>query len=240
MRHNRLLTLTALTALAALAQTSCDDGPIYEEVHFDQRKGSVVKFQGELSGTAHWPETYTIALAGFADGSNYAVVAKSVPHAQDGAALTVTLAGVTENVETVELCVIDKLRGRVTTFAKMDMAQSADTILFDAGSVDVSMFGSIQRDVFGTTCAHCHGGADRVAAGLNLTAGVSYDAIVGKSSRKCDSMLIAPGKSSESLLYLILSTDLSSTWHYDHSREVLSTDRLCLIQQWIDSGAPRD
>ncbi len=50
-------------------------------------------------------------------------------------------------------------------------------------------------------------------------------------------MRVEPGHSSSSVLYRILSTDESAGWNYDHSVEVVASEKLDLIKNWIDAGA---
>jgi len=46
-----------------------------------------------------------------------------------------------------------------------------------------------------------------------------------------------PGNASESVLHLILGTDISSDWRIDHSQMITSSDMQSLIGNWIDDGA---
>jgi hypothetical protein len=50
------------------------------------------------------------------------------------------MSGITDEVTTVELCVINKLRKRIVSLVAMECTEIADTILMDAGTVDASMF----------------------------------------------------------------------------------------------------
>ena len=89
-----------------------------------------------------------------------------------------------------------------------------------------------------TTCAHCHGGSSSAAANLYLTEGKSYEALVNRPSKKVDGMLLVkPGSAQESVLHTLLNTTISSTWGYDHSKEIVSSPILTLIDDWINNGA---
>ena len=142
-------------------------------------------------------------------------------------------------VTTIELCVINKLRKRVISFQSMDdLTAVDDTILMDVGTVNVGMYHGIQEKVFNTTCAHCHGGSSSAAANLYLTEGKSYEALVNRPSKKVDGMLLVkPGSAQESVLHTLLNTTISSTWGYDHSKEIVSSPILTLIDDWINNGA---
>ena len=50
-------------------------------------------------------------------------------------------------------------------------------------------------------------------------------------------MRVMPGNASESVLHLILGTDISSDWRIDHSQMITSSDMQSLIGNWIDDGA---
>lgn len=218
--------------------TSCDDGKIFDNNVITQEEGVTVKMTGNISGLDSWVSGYEVAVAGFGD-SEYAVISKDVIANADGSdAITVVMAGVTSEVNTIELCVIDRLRKRVATFKSMECNQSSDTIHFDVGNIRASMHNAIQQSVFNVTCAQCHGGSNFAAAGLYLTEGKSYDAMVGVDSKLITGdMIVNPGDASTSSLYKTLSSNVSSTWSYDHSVEVLSTTTLDLIKNWIDNGA---
>lgn len=177
-------------------------------------------------------------MAGFSDESEYAVVTKTIPAVEDDE-IQVTMTGVSDKVTTIELCVINKLRKRVISFQSMDdLTAVDDTILMDVGTVNVGMYHGIQEKVFNTTCAHCHGGSSSAAANLYLTEGKSYEALVNRPSKKVDGMLLVkPGSAQESVLHTLLNTTISSTWGYDHSKEIVSSPILTLIDDWINNGA---
>ena len=134
---------------------------------------------------------------------------------------------------------VNKLRKRVISFQSMDdLTAVDDTILMDVGTVNVGMYHGIQEKVFNTTCAHCHGGSSSAAANLYLTEGKSYEALVNRPSKKVDGMLLVkPGSAQESVLHTLLNTTISSTWGYDHSKEIVSSPILTLIDDWINNGA---
>ena len=217
---------------------SCDDGRIYEKEVNIQRGGRAMKLTGRFSGISNWTDDYSVVVAGFNDESEYAVVTKTIPAVEDDE-IQVTMTGVSDKVTTIELCVINKLRKRVISFQSMDdLTAVDDTILMDVGTVNVGMYHGIQEKVFNTTCAHCHGGSSSAAANLYLTEGKSYEALVNRPSKKVDGMLLVkPGSAQESVLHTLLNTTISSTWGYDHSKEIVSSPILTLIDDWINNGA---
>ena len=50
-------------------------------------------------------------------------------------------------------------------------------------------------------------------------------------------LLVKPGSAQESVLHTLLNTTISSTWGYDHSKEIVSSPILTLIDDWINNGA---
>ena len=235
-----ILLATCLLLSAGLA--SCDDGPIYEKTSGISEKGRTLEMSGVINGISKWPDGYSVVVAGFKDESEYAVATKTIPTpTTEGDEVHVIMAGISDEVSTVELCVIDKLRKRIVSFLSIDdLKATNDTIHMEAGTVDVGMYNAIQEKIFNTTCAHCHGGGTSPAAGLYLTEGKSYEALINHPSKKVDGMvLVKPGNAQESVLHKLLNTTISSDWGYDHSKEVLSYSTLDLIDDWIDNGAQK-
>lgn len=234
---------TILPLIAILFLASCDDGRI-DETHTYVADGRTVRLTATVRGTDTWPRGYDLALAGFADASDYASVVRLLRPDDDGT-LDVTLGGIPADVTTVELCVLNTLHQRVATYARLTSADltRSGTIPFDAGTADVAMFRALQTQLFDLRCTSCHGGSDHAARGLYLTDGRSYDALVGVPSRRLpDQLLVQPGNSRSSLLYQVLTTDLTATWGQPHT-DMLSPDKdshlLNLLHDWIQNGATR-
>jgi hypothetical protein len=49
--------------------------------------------------------------------------------------------------------------------------------------------------------------------------------------------LVKPGDAEGSVLPQVLGSQLTATWGYDHSKEVLNSLVLDLIDSWINAGA---
>ena len=236
MKKHIFATLTALTALAL---TACDDGRIYEKT-VSYKEGRVVKLNATLSGLTNWPDDYSVALAGFDGTDDYAVISKAISKTADGQ-VTVVLSGINDEVNSVRLCVLDRLRRQVMSFRDMELEQTRDTVYMEAGEVDVNMLNAIQQAYFNTTCANCHGASNRAAAGLYLTQGRSYAALVGQPSTKVPgSNMVEPGSAASSLLHRILHEEqvegISMT-HRDLVSEQNEQNILPLIDSWINNGA---
>ena len=227
------IIIASLTYLA-----SCDEGRLDEQNILISQDGGNARLTANVTGIDTWTEGYTLALAGFEDGNEFAVISKNVGSSVTDGACDITLSGIPPEVSSIELCAIDRLRRRVATFASVVYIPGPDTVRIKALSVDISMAKSIQREIFNTTCSQCHGGSNFVAAGLNLTDGHSFSEMISVPSVKIENMYrVHPGESSSSVLYLILSGNASSEWSYDHSVEVVRQEKIDLIRNWIDGGA---
>ncbi len=232
-----LYILTVLGSLALGSLASCDSGPVDETIAYVPQEGRTVKVTGTFEGMDSWPGGYTVAVAGFSHASEYAVVAKNI--AVGNGEVQTIMSGVSEEVSEVEVCVIDRLRVRVATFAVVENINELadDTIRLDVGTLDVGMFNTVQQSVFNANCIACHGMSNEAARGLYLTEGRSYDCLVDRqSSANPEYLLVNPGNSAESFLHLVLHDDgYLSHGHTD----ILSakTELLNLIDDWIDNGA---
>ena len=235
MIHNYL---PMILATAILFLSSCDEGRIYNTDTVQTESGGMARFSGEVTGTATWSGGYTLALAGFEDGNDYALISKNIDTSVADGKCDITLSGIPGEVTTVELCALDRLRRRVATFIAADYSPQTGTIQISADGIDMSMAAAIQTEIFNTTCIQCHGGTGHAAAGLDLIAGNSFVNLISVPSRKIPGMdRVSPGKSDESELFLILDSDVSTDWNYDHSVEVVRQEKLDLIRNWIDNGA---
>ena len=216
---------------------ACDDGRIYEEVVVLPEEGRVVKLTGKLTGAENWSSGYNVVVAGFDDTKEYAIITKTIPAVE---CREVVLSGISDEVTRIELCVVNRLRKRILSYETFDCPVIADTIRLDVGTKDLGMYASLQSQLFNTTCANCHGASTHAAAGLYLTEGKSYDALVNQPSVKmADKLLVVPGDADGSVLYQTLATNISTGWNYDHTKEVLSDAWLDVLEDWIDEGAKK-
>ncbi len=100
-------------------------------------------------------------------------------------------------------------------------------------------FVEVQQEVFSTACADCHGG-NNPAAGLDLSASVAYDNIVNiPSGQRPELMLVEPGASLESYLYikLIGGEGVKSGTFRMPIGGTLEDEQIALVAEWIDAGA---
>ena len=219
--------------IGLLALSACDDGDVMETINVES-SGRTVKIAATVSGIENWPSGYNVVVAGFGD-SKYADISKNI---FSTTADTLVLNGIGSNVKTVEICVTNRLRERIATFYESDISNNNDTeILLDAGAVQADMFSGIQKTLFNPTCAACHGGGKSAAAGLYLTEGKSYDALVNVASSKATdgSVRVVPGDAANSFLYKVV-TGTDGVLSFDHSNMILDYKNLQLIEDWINKG----
>lgn len=240
MKFTYILRLTMGMALAA-GLSACDEGDIIPDEGAVGVAGRTVRLEADLDGVDAWASRYSVVVAGFEQGNDYALIAKPVRASTNAEGHCVfELTGVQANVTEVALCAIDPLRRRVATFATADATDGEGTIsIVTEGRMDVSMTGAMQTEIFDTRCVQCHGRTGYAAAGLDLVEGRSYASLVGVPSvKEPEHLRVNPGNSTESTLWRALSLPVTSTWGYDHSVEVVDDALLGLVADWIDSGAP--
>lgn len=229
---------TAIFTSLLLCIASCDEGRIYNTDTITAEEGGSAHLKAQVTGLDSWNEGYTLALAGFGEGNDYALISKNIEPSTIDGECDITLSGITGEVTKIELCAIDRLRRRVATFLSTDYSLQSATLNIEAGAIDLSMATAIQNEIFNTTCTQCHGGSGHAAANLNLLEGKSFANLVGVTSIKHPEMnRVEPGESSASILFMALATDMSASWNYDHSVEVVHQEKLDLIRNWIEGGA---
>ena len=232
----KLYNIIILASVLLASLSSCDEGRIYNDNTLQTEDGGTAHFSGTVTGTDTWSQGYTLALAGFEEGNEYALISKNIDLSASNGKCEVTLSGIPSDVTKIELCAIDRLRRRVATFLSTDYNPQSVILQISAEAVDMSMSGAIQTEIFNTTCVQCHGGNGHAAAGLELLEGNSFSNLISIPSRKIPGKdRVTPGKSAESELFMILDTDISADWNYDHSVEVVRQEKLELIRNWIDN-----
>ena len=234
--------LATLLTVTAIGFSSCDDGRIYPETA-KLSEGKTVQMEGVLTGLSRWPGAYRVAIAGFENSDDeYADVSKVITSSDvtDGK-VSVELSGIKDNVKLVRLCILDRLRRHIITFKEVDVSSATDNVKMDVGTVDISMFNTIQQNFFNTTCANCHGASNRVAADLYLTDGKSYSALVGADSKRVSNKkLVEPNDAAGSVIHMVLnqeSVEGISMNHFDLVSELNKQTILPIIDSWINNGA---
>ncbi len=239
MKNYIFATLLGLTALGI---SGCDDGRIYPETS-STAEGKSVVMEGVLNGLDGWSSDYRVSIAGFENADDeYANVSKVISTSDvSNGKVSIELSGIKSEVQLVRLCILDKLRRHIITFKEVDISDAKETVKMDIGTVDISMFNAIQQSYFNTTCANCHGASNKAAAGLYLTEGKSYGAMVNVDSKKVEGKkLVEPNFASNSVLHMVLyqeNVENIHMSHYDLVSEQQRTSILPLIDSWINNGA---
>ncbi len=222
--------------------SSCDSGDIEEQSYAITDKGHTVKMTATLWGIDSWESKYSVSLAGFTTGDNYAQVVRSLPNTTpDGTRVELALSNIDDNINTVELAITNRLRERIITLACInldDYAGKKDTIRMDLGIKDISRFGALQVGLFDKACIQCHGGNGGAgAASLNLTEGHAYSQLVNvPSTRKEGMMRVAGGNVQESLFHQMMVEGGENLLRVNHT-EILSNqfrENLDQVRQLID------
>lgn len=221
--------------MAVLA--ACDEGTIYPDNNAPtQRDGLVVKLTGHLTGTNSWADGYTVAVAAFDDESPYALITKNITGEGD---VEMVMNAIPTEATQVELCILDRLRQRIATIAQQStsgIGDTRDTLRMDVGTTDLGMMALLQQNVFTPRCAGCHGLSSHTAAGIDLTEGNTYGNIVGKPSKHMEGKnIVEPNDYAESVLGMMLDTDLTSSWGYDHQRADISDTWRKILKDWIEN-----
>lgn len=229
--------------LGVFGLVACDEGDILEQNEGERTSGKTARLTAIVTGMDTWSSPYSVVLAGFAEGGSNVLVQKQLASAvaadATSGAVSTTLALTSDDIATIELCVTNRLRERIVTFVSVSATQATgDTIRLDAGTVDLSMYKSIQDLVFTGTCARCHGLGATPAGGLSLVEGQSYAQLVGQASRLPErGIRVVPGNASQSLLHKVIHGDPTAGVTFDHSNMIKEATTVALIDNWINSGA---
>ncbi|MBQ3655521.1 MAG: hypothetical protein II956_01580 [Bacteroidales bacterium] len=234
-----------LIIFSVFCLAACDDGDIEEKVSY-QQEGIKVAVDVEISGVDSWPEGYSVTLSGFENEKNdkdiaeYSEISKQIiPNGKSK--MHLTLGGIPQSVNYLEITVINRIRQRAVTLwqypLSSDDKSSRDTIVFNVGEIKAGMFSYIQNEYFNNSCANCHGLGEHAAAGLFLTEGKSFAAMVGaKSAKRPDINIVTPGDTANSALHLILHGNFPEVKH-NHKDKLATEKDKELIDLWIMSGA---
>lgn len=227
----------AVLAVTCAFTAACDEGDIYSDTVVSS-EGRVAVLKCNLSGMTNWAGNYNLVLAGFDETSEYSDIQVSLSQSIEGKDTSIVMEGVSDDVSTIELCVVNSLRQRVLTLATSEAPQSADTITLDVGNFDVSMYSAIQHGVFTPDCAQCHGASNSAAAGLYLTEGHSYASLVNQASTRVENGIrVVPGDSASSVLHKVIYPGNTAGLAFSHENIITSSRVLRLIDTWIQNGA---
>lgn len=231
----------------ALLFSACDSGDIVEKTFTVDDSGYVVKLTTRLIGADSLDSKYTLAIAGYASGDNYARMQQTLPAPDANGSVSIAMSNISEQLNTVEFVLSNRRRERILSLATISLtdydAESRDTIRMELGDIDVSMIGILQRSVFDVACIQCHGGnGGNGAANLNLTQGKAFANLIDVASTRKEGMKrVASGDAEASLLHNILSEGGEGILHVNHT-EILSNqfrENLYEVRQFIDDWIER-
>ena len=231
--------VSALLLTAATLLTGCDEGKIYPEE--TTAHTMFARLDVTLKGKEAWPQKDLIVLAAFGDDASIPVATTVIPEPTAvGSTASVSL-GLTGDEKTLAVSIVTKgtTRQSVYNFYTYPISEFGEEITLPIKEIDLASFGRIQKQIFDAGCAACHGGSTTAAAGLYLTEGKSYDAIVERAASLSGEgkKIVCPGKPDESFIMDILQGDIV---RYNHSDIFASTPEfITLMKTWISEGAPR-
>lgn len=237
-----------LVILSVFCLAACDDGDIVEKYNY-QQEGIKVAVDVNISGTDSWPDGYAVTLSGFEaqrndkDIAEYSEITKQIIPAQNGST-KITLGGIPQTVNYLEITVLNRIRQRVITLWQHELTSdekgSRDTIKISAGDINAGMFSYIQQEYFNNSCANCHGLGEHAAAGLYLTEGKSFAAMVNaKSAKRPEINIVTPGDTANSVLHLILRGNFPEVKHNHKDKLAIEQDK-DIIDMWIMNGAKNE
>ena len=243
---NKILTL--LWCCAVVLLSACDSGNIEEDTTTAAREGLSIRLSGRLSGAETWSDRYQLVLAAFDGGSDYSLVQKEIPmQLLDGDSVNFVLSGIPAEAEKVQLCVVDRVRERVATFADFKLnakmfERTRDTLRFDVGRTNVSMYSVVEDQLFDNLCSKCHGNNGRAAAAMDLRKGHAYASTVGVAAHLDPTQQrIVAGHADNSWLVRVLTEGNEGLTHYKDHTLILNNERdskyFTLLKDWINAGA---
>lgn len=226
--------------LATSLFTGCDDGKIYpEEVTTHDMFANLTV---TLKGKEAWPQKDLIVLAAFGDDQTIPISTTVIPEPTASNNTASVKLGLTGNEKTIAVSIVTKgtTRQVLYNFYTYPIEEFSKEINLPVNEIDLASFERIQKQIFNDNCVACHGGSTHAAAGLYLTDGKSYDAIVNVPADLSSEgkMIVNPGKPNASFITDILLEDIVN---YNHSDIFASTPEfITLMKTWISEGAKNE
>lgn len=234
----RIISKHTLSAILwTIVLSACDSGDIVEKQEIEVG-GLTCTLTADFLNTATWPVDYPIVIAAFDEGE-YPLISKGISKPALGDSITLTMAGIPEKAKEVSIALLNKSRKRITAFHTIKIDEDQRRNNFISGghvTVDLLSYNRIQNQFF-SNCTNCHGASERAAAGLFLTEGKSYNALVGVTSAKDDDyLLVNPGMAEQSYIVHVLEGKTDKV-HYDHTNVSFNSESedIALLKSWINS-----
>lgn len=225
---------------------SCDEGDIHESTSVYKSGGYVVKMTGDILNVDSWSDGYEVVIAVFDENSSakYYKTAKQIPGSYDGT-MIFHISDVIGDYTQVRLCVVNTLHESVTNIDTIfDINKDkvdGDTIYFETGDADASMWKAV-TDLFAKDgCTKCHSTGDKGAGKLSLVSDEAYNALVNVTSNKySEADRVVPNDASSSVLYNALCANDNVYLGYNHN-SLIGDDysTKALVRDWINNGAKK-
>ncbi len=228
----RIIILTLSTFLL----TSCDSGDIYENFN-SEAEGLSCTATVSFINTSTWPVDYQIVIAAF-NQNDYPLITKGISKPAVGDTLQLSLNGIPENCSEISIALLNKSKRLVNHFFThviTDEERAKNLIQLTATEINLLDYNRIQQQFF-SNCINCHGASEKAAAGLFLTEGKSYDAIVNKTSSKdTTAKIVLPGFPEKSFIIHVLEGKAENL-HYNHTNVSFNseTEDIELLKAWIN------
>lgn len=233
MNRNKIIYvyLTALFICSA-----CDDGDIIPKKTGDDT-GTKATMEVTFSGLGAWPSAYPIVLAAYGDDTETPLMSKQIAAPKsESETVSLTLNGLPEQTKTIGISILTKGRKLIYNYYTYAIDPSVEEVTLPVKAIDIASYDRIQQQVFDRYCVACHNATEQASAGLHLSNGISYKALVNQPATLSEKgwMLVQPGNAANSFLPHILTEDVVK---YNHT-DVLPEDELVtLIKTWIANGA---
>lgn len=227
----------------ALPLLSCDDGYIQEPTYTDSSLSYKAIITGNFTHLKTWSGDYSVAAAAYDGESSYSLVQKVLPSSATDTSLdTLVLNNVPLTSKTIEIAVSNRLRLRIASLFTYEIPADQrldDTIRIDVGTLDVGMFGTINRCVLQNTsvnCSRCHASAQSTAH-LDLTTDHAYSSFINVDAYRCDTLKrVLPGDADKSFLYHVITDGGGIKYNHNGLFSDIP-DFLEIIKSWINGGA---
>ncbi|MCR5820602.1 MAG: hypothetical protein K6F94_06635 [Bacteroidaceae bacterium] len=225
-----------------MTAVACDEGDIRDHNVTYAQGGFSVKLSGRFTGLGEWDDGYSVVLAAF-NGQDrvYDMGEMRITPDCEGRDTTIIWNNINRGAQSVELCVVNKLRRRMATLRTADVDENADTVYLNVGEVNTGLFGAVQS-LFNMRCAGCHGGGNY--ANLKLDSAHAYPQLVNIPAHRPEfggAMRVAPGNPAGSALYQMLDPSDergNSVLMFQHKAaftedDMSQTYALSIIGKWI-------
>lgn len=236
-----LCTTVCVGLCTGFGLTGCDDGDIRPSSGegAGNRNFTVTT---RFFETDAWPEAYTLALAAYDSRENAVPLVKTTLSRPtgDGAEKIIYLANVPAQARWLA---ISLMKGSVRQYNYYTAAISngETDITLTVEPIHLAGLSHIQQLVFDNNCSRCHGANGTPTAGLDLTAGHSFENLVNRPA-VCTSdgtLRVLPGDAGKSFLHRMLTDSETEANRngLNHTDMLDATDLIAFVASWINHGA---